>query len=55
METMLNMQRGGATNLQLFEEVQHGHTHHNDQEGSQSGDHVNGGHAPPLLEEDDGG
>ena len=46
---------GGDTNLQLFEEVEHGHTHHDDQEGSQRRDHVHGRHAPPLLEEDDGG
>lgn len=44
-----------VTNLQLFEEVEHGHTHHDDQEGSECGDHVHGRHAPPLLEEDDGG
>lgn len=50
-----NMWRGGATNLQLFEEVEHGHAHHDDQEGSQRRDHVHGRHAPPLLEEDDGG
>lgn len=49
------MWTGGATNLQLFEEVEHGHAHHDDQEGSQRRDHVHGHHAPPLLEEDDGG
>lgn len=49
------MWRGGTTNLQLFEEVEHGHAHHNDQEGSQRRYHVHRLHAPPLLEEDDGG
>lgn len=49
------MWRGGTTNLQLFEEVEHGHAHHNDQEGSQRRDHVHWRHAAPLLEEDDGG
>lgn len=44
-----------VTHLQLFEQVQHGHAHHDDQEGPQCRDHVHGRHAPPLLEEDDGG
>lgn len=43
------------TNLQLSEEVKHGHTHHNDHKGSQRGDNIHSHHAPPLLEEDDGG
>lgn len=43
------------TNLQLPEEVEHGHAHHNDHKGSQRRDHVHGRHAAPLLEEDDGG
>lgn len=45
----------GATSLQVFEEVEHGHAHHDDQERSQRRDHVHGRHAPPLLEEDYGG
>lgn len=47
--------RGQLTNLHLFEEVEHNHTHHDDHEGPQCCDHVHRGHAPPLLEEDDGG
>lgn len=49
------MRKRGATNLQLFEEVEHGHAHHNDHEGPQRCDHVHRRHVPPLLEEDDGG
>lgn len=47
--------KGKWTNLHLFEEVEHGHAHHNDNEGPQCRDHVHRGHTPPLLEEDDGG
>lgn len=49
------MWTGGSTDLHLFEEVQHGHAHHDDQEGSEYGDNVHGRHVPPLLEEDDAG
>lgn len=52
---LLRGSSSGKTNLQLPEEVKHGHAHHDDHKGSQRGDHVHGRHAAPLLEEDDGG
>lgn len=53
MESRKSTQTGA--DLHLFEEVEHGHAHHDDQEGAQGRDHLHGGHVPPLLEEDDGG
>ncbi len=44
-----------TADLHLFEKVEHGHAHHDDQEGSQRRDNINDRHATPLLEEDDGG